>query len=119
MTSSYLRLLRYHAEGGGGGGGEIVFPEYYPSACLLGCVDVDDVVSQEDYAETFEDGESSSPFVFLCKNPQELLMKFPIKGKHKIWNMGKAVHEGARQGIRPVDPGGVRPPINTSTVSCG
>ena len=63
------------------GQGEVIFPEHYPSACLLGCIDVDNVVSQEDYAETFEDGESSSPFVFLCKNPQELLMKFPIKGK--------------------------------------
>lgn len=28
--------------------------------------------------------ESSSPFVFICTNPQELLVKFPMKGKHKI-----------------------------------
>lgn len=28
--------------------------------------------------------ESASPFVFICTNPQELLVKFPIKGKHKI-----------------------------------
>ncbi|MBN3307878.1 TRIP4 protein, partial [Amia calva] len=28
--------------------------------------------------------ESGSPFVFICSNPQELLVKFPMKGKHKI-----------------------------------
>ncbi|TWW67744.1 Activating signal cointegrator 1 [Takifugu flavidus] len=28
--------------------------------------------------------ESGSPFVFICTNPQELLVKFPIKGRHKI-----------------------------------
>lgn len=28
--------------------------------------------------------ESASPFVFICTNPQELLVKFPMKGKHKI-----------------------------------
>jgi hypothetical protein len=60
--------------------GPINFPTEYPSACLLGCVDVDDVVGEDDYAAQFEDGESQSPYVFLCKNPQELLMRFPIKG---------------------------------------
>lgn len=34
------------------------------------------------FPETCE--ESSSPFVFICTNPQELLVKFPMKGKHKI-----------------------------------
>ncbi len=33
------------------------------------------------YASTEESG---SPFVFICENPHELLVKFPIKGKHKI-----------------------------------
>ncbi|GAA6091901.1 activating signal cointegrator 1 [Tachysurus ichikawai] len=28
--------------------------------------------------------ESASPFVFICTNPLELLVKFPMKGKHKI-----------------------------------
>ena len=32
----------------------------------------------------YPDGESSSPYVFICENPQELIIKFPIKGKHKI-----------------------------------
>lgn len=28
--------------------------------------------------------ESDSPFVFICKNPQEMIVKFPIKGNPKI-----------------------------------
>lgn len=28
--------------------------------------------------------ESASPFVFVCAGPQELLVKFPIKGRHQI-----------------------------------
>ena len=32
----------------------------------------------------YPDGESSSPYVFICENPQELIIKLPIKGKHKI-----------------------------------
>lgn len=32
----------------------------------------------------FPDGESASPYVFICTNPQELMLKFPMKGQHKI-----------------------------------
>lgn len=32
----------------------------------------------------FPDGESSSDFVFVCSSPHELLVKFPVKGRHKI-----------------------------------
>ncbi|KFO80856.1 Activating signal cointegrator 1 [Cuculus canorus] len=62
------------------------FPSDYPSGCLLGCVDVTDCLSQEQFNEQYPDlsQESSSPFVFICTNPQEMVVKFPIKGKHKI-----------------------------------
>uniref|UniRef100_A0A4W3JGV2 Activating signal cointegrator 1 n=1 Tax=Callorhinchus milii TaxID=7868 RepID=A0A4W3JGV2_CALMI len=62
----------------------VLFPKDYPTGCLLGCVDLLDCVSQEQYREQFTDQESGSPFVFICANPQELLVKFPMKGKHKI-----------------------------------
>ena len=48
------------------------------------CVDVDDVLAQEEYRERFPNGESGAPFVFICTNPQELMIKFPMAGKHKI-----------------------------------
>ncbi|KAI3377421.1 hypothetical protein L3Q82_008611, partial [Scortum barcoo] len=79
------------------------FPKDYPTGCLLGCVNMTDCLSQEQFRQqellivieanstvfifkqfpnTCE--ESASPFVFICTNPQELLVKFPMKGKHKI-----------------------------------
>uniref|UniRef100_U3K5D1 Activating signal cointegrator 1 n=1 Tax=Ficedula albicollis TaxID=59894 RepID=U3K5D1_FICAL len=65
---------------------DVEFPSDYPSGCLLGCVDVTDCLSQEQFQEQYPDlsQESGSPFVFICTNPQEMVLKFPIKGKHKI-----------------------------------
>uniref|UniRef100_A0A8C3TPT1 Activating signal cointegrator 1 n=1 Tax=Catharus ustulatus TaxID=91951 RepID=A0A8C3TPT1_CATUS len=65
---------------------DVEFPSDYPSGCLLGCVDVIDCLSQEQFQEQYPDlsQESGSPFVFICTNPQEMVLKFPIKGKHKI-----------------------------------
>lgn len=36
------------------------------------------------FVPQFPSGESDSPYVFICKNPRELIVKFPLKGKHKI-----------------------------------
>lgn len=79
------------------------FPKDYPTSCLLGCVNVTDCLSQEQFREQFPDicEESASPFVFICTNPQELLVKFPMKGKHKIWKMESHYHQGAKKGLRP------------------
>ncbi|NWR21527.1 TRIP4 protein, partial [Emberiza fucata] len=65
---------------------DVEFPSDYPSGCLLGCVDVTDCLSQEQFQEQYPDlsQESGSPFVFICTNPQEMVLKFPVKGKHKI-----------------------------------
>ena len=65
---------------------DIEFPNDYPTGVLLGCVDVVDVLSQDDYKQQFggdrqDPMESQSPFVFICENPQELFVKFPIKGE--------------------------------------
>ncbi|NXE40871.1 TRIP4 protein, partial [Ptilorrhoa leucosticta] len=76
LEATYRMLLRKDVE----------FPSDYPSGCLLGCVDVTDCLSQEQFQEQYPDlsQESGSPFVFICTNPQEMVLKFPIKGKHKI-----------------------------------
>ncbi|NXM10552.1 TRIP4 protein, partial [Ploceus nigricollis] len=76
LEATYRMLLRKDVE----------FPSDYPSGCLLGCVDVADCLSQEQFQEQYPDlsQESGSPFVFICTNPQEMVLKFPIKGKHKI-----------------------------------
>ena len=100
-------------------GGPLNFPAEYPSACLLGCVDVHDVLGQEDYAEQFPDGESSSPNVFVCENPQELVVKFSVKGQHKIWRLERQMLDAAKGAIEPVDPGNVRDEASFATESCG
>ena len=67
----------------------INFPSLLPTGALLGCVDVVDCLGQEEYREQFPDGDSDSPFVFICTNPQELLVKFPMTGNHKICESSK------------------------------
>ncbi|XP_043933424.1 activating signal cointegrator 1 [Protopterus annectens] len=77
------------------------FPQDYPTGCLLGCVDLIDCLSQEQYKEQYPEDcqESGSPFVFICTNPQELIVKFPMKGKHKIWKLDSKIHLGAKKGL--------------------
>lgn len=75
------------------------FPKAYPVSCLLGCVEVTDCLAQEDYVEKYPDGESGSPFVFVCENPRELHVKFPMKGKHKIYKLDGNLHKAAKKGI--------------------
>ncbi|XP_013857025.1 activating signal cointegrator 1 [Austrofundulus limnaeus] len=79
------------------------FPKDYPTGCLLGCVNVTDCLAQEQFKEQFPNTceESGSPFVFICTNPQELLVKFPMKGKHKIWKLESHYHQGAKKGLLP------------------
>lgn len=60
------------------------FPSQYPSGVLLGCVNVTDCLPQEEYRKYYPNGESESPFVFICESPQELSIRFPVKGDHKI-----------------------------------
>lgn len=45
---------------------------------------IQDCLPQEEYRSTYPNGESESPYVFICSNPQELPVKFPISGAHKI-----------------------------------
>ena len=78
------------------------FPKEYPTSCLLGCVDLVDCLGQEDYRSQLPDGESESPYVFVCENPQKLAIKFPIKGQHKIWKLDAFVHKAAQAGLRAV-----------------
>ncbi|XP_002718147.2 activating signal cointegrator 1 isoform X1 [Oryctolagus cuniculus] len=82
-------------------GKDVEFPNDYPSGCLLGCVDLIDCLSQKEFKEQFPDisQESDSPFVFICKNPQEMIVKFPIKGNPKIWKLDSKIHQGAKKGL--------------------
>ncbi|XP_042331074.1 activating signal cointegrator 1 isoform X2 [Sceloporus undulatus] len=80
---------------------DLEFPQDYPSGCLLGCVYLNDCLSQEQFKEQYPQlsQESSSPFVFICTDPQEMIVKFPIQGKHKIWKLDLKIHQGAKKGL--------------------
>ncbi|XP_062534457.1 activating signal cointegrator 1-like [Armigeres subalbatus] len=78
----------------------IEFPSQYPSGCLLGCVSVQDVLPQEEYRKQYPDGESESPFVFVCTDPQELPIRFPVKGQHKIYNLDTKIHQAAVKSLQ-------------------
>ncbi|XP_040269700.1 activating signal cointegrator 1 [Bufo bufo] len=80
---------------------DIHFPKDYPTGCLLGCVNVVDCLAQDQFKEQYPSlgQESASPFVFICTNPEELLLKFPIKGQHKIWKLDSKIHQGAKKGV--------------------
>jgi len=65
-------------------GSRLRFPSQYPTSCLLGYVNIVDCLPQEEYRIKFPDGESDSPFVFICEDAQELPIRFPIQGNIKI-----------------------------------
>ncbi|XP_026763213.2 activating signal cointegrator 1 [Galleria mellonella] len=74
---------------------QLKFPSFYPTGCLLGCVSVDDCLPQEEYQKIYPDGESDSPYVFICSNPISLRLRFPVKGQHKIYSLDKTIHLAA------------------------
>ncbi|XP_054007641.1 activating signal cointegrator 1 isoform X1 [Hylaeus anthracinus] len=74
---------------------KINFPQNYPTRCLLGCVTVTDVLPQEEYRKIYPNGESDSPYVFICENYYSLPIKFPIQGKHKIYKLDPKIHQAA------------------------
>ena len=80
----------------------IHYPSHYPTSCLLGSVDMTDCLSQEDYREQHPQGESSSPYVFICSNPQELMIKFPMSGKHKMFKLESKLHAAAKKTVKKI-----------------
>lgn len=60
------------------------FPADYPAGCLLGCVDLLDCLTQEQYRSQYPDGEVEDPYVFICENPLALPVRYPVKGKPNI-----------------------------------
>lgn len=73
------------------------FPATYPTGCLLGCINLVECLPQDTYREQYPFGECFSPFVFICEEPQELKMKFPMKGSHKIFKLESRLHEAAKK----------------------
>lgn len=80
------------------------FPSQYPSGVLLGCVNVTDCLPQEEYQKIHPNGESESPYVFICESPQELSIRFPMKGEHKIYKLEQNIHSAALKTLMKCQP---------------
>ena len=74
---------------------KINFPESYPTSRLLGCVTVTDILPQDEYRKIYPDGESDSPYVFICENFYSLPVQLPVHGKHKIYKLDPKIHQAA------------------------
>ncbi|XP_024935817.1 activating signal cointegrator 1 isoform X2 [Cephus cinctus] len=83
-------------------GDSIKFPNNYPTGCLLGYVNVVDVLPQEEYRRVHPEGDTDSPFVFICEDCKQLPIKFPMQGKHKIYKLDKKIHQAAVKSIERI-----------------
>lgn len=85
----------------------VSFPENYPTSALLGCVDLTDCLSNEQFQDLrrLEIGKgipienSVSKFLFVCKNPRKLLLPQKISGQHKIWKLDPETLKSASKGL--------------------
>ena len=66
-----------------------VFPTSYPTSALLGCVDLVDCLSQDEYTSRVPPPreENHSDFLFVCEEPRALVMPQRVSGQHKIWQL--------------------------------
>jgi hypothetical protein len=91
-------------------------PSSYPQSCLLGCVDIIDMIShdellarREEYAQLLASGippaphveyyiheENQSDYAFVCLRPKQLTMPLAMSGEHKIYHLSKPILEAAK-----------------------
>jgi len=93
---------------------EVPFPDY-PTACLLGAVDLVGVKTHDEYEETRTTLEqNSSDHVFMCRNPRALILPGQCSGEHKLWRIPPDKVKLFQGGLRIVDvswyPTGTEPP---------
>ena len=80
----------------------------YPRSALIGRVEVIDLVTCEELQERVEKQDlpayyiSYSPFVFICKNFERLLLPISRSGHHKIWHLEKDLAKRAERALREV-----------------
>jgi len=78
------------------------YPKDYPSSALLGCVNVVDCASNEEYFQKHPmcTEENGSAYLFVCENPEQLKIKFQISGKHKIYKLEPHIYVAAKKNLQ-------------------
>lgn len=86
------------------------FPTSYPTGCLLGCVYIAGMASNDEYQRLrgrlppSVTAESESPFVFLCERPRRLASPVTMRGQHKLWRLApRAAAAEYAAGLLPVE----------------
>jgi len=83
------------------------FPDHYPTSCLVGLVDVVDVVPADKYLSwrtlpkgAMQEGETNGcGYFFLCEQQRRLAIPFAMSGQHKLWHLGKGTAQNALRGL--------------------
>lgn len=86
------------------------WPAGYPHAALLGCVDMVDCLSNEDFqAYRTRAGagteDSASPYLFACVRPRRLKLPQRISGQHKMWHIDTKLLKAVQPTLIPVAQG--------------
>ena len=68
---------------------QLPWPEHFPSSMLLGCIEVTDCIDQDEYRDRCQRGElvdegNGSSYLFVAKNPIQLLVPLRVSGQHKV-----------------------------------
>lgn len=79
------------------------FPERYLTGCLVGRVDLLDVISQAEYVDTFpkklqEPNESSH--MFIARNPMFLDIPLKLSGQQGIFKIPKEILFGVKDKLK-------------------
>ena len=81
------------------------FPTSYPTGCLLGVVDLQTVVTQEDFKKYIPknyQSESVSPHVFVLRNPRRLATTIRVAGQRGVFQLTEQVVESAVKNLERV-----------------
>jgi hypothetical protein len=91
-----------------GDGSPLQLPKHYPVSCLVGKVEVVDVVEADTFLawDSLPDGArlegeaNGAGYYFLCEKQQRLVMPIEMKGQHKLWRLPKKVASEVAVGLR-------------------
>ena len=74
------------------------FPNEYPTGCLLGVIDLQDVITQDIYKKHIPHQytkESTDDYLFVSRNPRRLKVTIRLPGKSGIFNLEEQLVETA------------------------
>lgn len=81
------------------------FPTSYPTGCIIGAVDLQDVIDQKAYTETVPKrytGESTQKNIFVVRNPRKLMVNIKCVGNKGIFDLDPQMIATAVQTMKSI-----------------